>query len=87
MKTAIYHSIDGKEIKVEYDENAPCIICGEPVKEASMGGTAICAWCDMGRCRFCGEQFYTGREKTRAECEAVVKIHIIQCKEVLNGKA
>ena len=54
MKTAIYHTIDNKELKIEYDENAPCIICGEPVIEASMGGTAICPWCDTGRCRYCG---------------------------------
>ena len=53
MKTAKYKMTDGAIKEVEYDENAPCIICGEPVIEASMGGTAICSWCDVGRCRYC----------------------------------
>lgn len=56
MKTATYKKLDGEEFKVEYDENAPCIICGEPVVEASMGGTVICPWCDCGHCRYCGVQ-------------------------------
>lgn len=38
----------------EYDEDSPCIICGEPVIGASMGGTAICPACDCGKCRYCG---------------------------------
>jgi len=33
---------------MEYDENAPCISCGLPVISASMGGTAVCSWCDSG---------------------------------------
>lgn len=36
---------------VEYDADAPCLYCGQPVVEASMGGTAICPWCDTGYCR------------------------------------
>ena len=39
---------------IEYDEDNPCIICGEPVIGASMGGTAICGACDLGKCRYCG---------------------------------
>lgn len=42
MKTAKYLGKDGKVIEIEYNENAPCLICGEPVVEASMGGTSIC---------------------------------------------
>ena len=48
MKTAKYRLIGGKEIEVEYDPNAPCIVCEQPVIAASMGGTAICPWCDCG---------------------------------------
>jgi len=36
-----------------YDKNAPCVCCGEPVIAASMGGTNLCPWCDMGICRYC----------------------------------
>ena len=54
MKSATYRTLDGNEIRVEYDETAPCVVCGEPVGEASMGGTAICPACDCGQCRYCG---------------------------------
>jgi hypothetical protein len=54
MKTATYRGLDGKDFTVEYDENAPCIVCQEPVVEASMGGTGVCPWCDCGHCRYCG---------------------------------
>ena len=56
MKTATYNKLDGGKFTVEYDETAPCIICGEPVVEASTGGTVICPWCDCGNCRYCGVQ-------------------------------
>ena len=48
MKTVTYG-----EKKIEYDEMHACIICGEPVHNASMGGTVICPACDLGKCRFC----------------------------------
>lgn len=48
MKTATYRLTDGSKLTVEYDENAPCIECGLPVIEASMGGTVLCPWCDCG---------------------------------------
>jgi hypothetical protein len=48
MKTAIYPTTDGQDRVVEYDENSPCTCCGLPVIEASMGGPALCPWCDMG---------------------------------------
>jgi hypothetical protein len=51
MKTATYKGRGGKEFTVEYDPAAPCIFCGQPVLFASMGGTAICSWCDCGKYR------------------------------------
>jgi hypothetical protein len=33
---------------VEYDDTAPCRMCGQPIIEASMGGTDVCPWCDCG---------------------------------------
>ena len=39
---------------VEYEDTAPCTCCGEPVVTSSMGGTDLCPWCDMGKCRYCG---------------------------------
>lgn len=54
MKKVVYTRLDGTKFEVEYDETAPCIICGEPVGSASMGGTVICLACDCGKCRFCG---------------------------------
>ena len=69
-RISVYHANDGKEIRIPYDENAPCIVCGEPVIGASMGGTAICGACDCGRCRYCGmtimvfkKEFDGGRSK------------------------
>lgn len=50
MKTVTYKS-GGKDVVIEYDENAPCRICGLPVCEASMGGTDVCPWCDCGNNR------------------------------------
>jgi hypothetical protein len=35
-------------IEIEYDETAPCKICGLPVDNASMSGTDICPSCDCG---------------------------------------
>ena len=63
MKIARYPLTDGTVKEVEYDENAPCIICGEPVIEASTGGTVICPWCDMGKCRYCGITITVFREE------------------------
>lgn len=49
MKTATYTLLDGSKLAIEYDETAPCRICGYPVIDASMGGTDVCPWCDMGK--------------------------------------
>jgi hypothetical protein len=54
MKTAKYHVDGGTVWEVEYDADAPCRCCGDPVVEASMGGTDLCPWCDTGTCRWCG---------------------------------
>ena len=48
---------------VEYDEDTPCIICGEAVIGASMGGTAICGACDLGKCRYCGMRIMVFKEE------------------------
>jgi uncharacterized Zn finger protein (UPF0148 family) len=48
---------------VEYDDETPCVSCGEPVVSASMGGTALCPWCDMGKCRYCGMQIMVLKEE------------------------
>ena len=37
-----------KRIEIEYDETAPCRICGLPVQAASTGGTDVCPCCDCG---------------------------------------
>ena len=60
MKIATYTLIDGTVLPVEYDETAPCRICGKPVMDASMGGTDVCPWCDMGQER---------PDKTRTELQ------------------
>lgn len=52
MKQARYRLLqpDGttKEVDLEYDPMAPCINCGLTVVNASVGGTAVCCWCDIG---------------------------------------
>lgn len=63
MKMARYPLEGGGERVVEYDEMAPCIICGEPVTEASMGGTDICPWCDCGNCRYCRMRIFVLKEE------------------------
>jgi hypothetical protein len=50
-KTAHYRHRDGTRFAVEYDPTTPCMLCGLPVFEASMAGTAICPWCDCGQNR------------------------------------
>ncbi len=56
LKTVTYRDLEGKDFTVKYDPDAPCILCGEPVVAASMGGTVVCPWCDCGNCRYCGVQ-------------------------------
>jgi hypothetical protein len=60
MDIAKYPKRGGGFVEIPYDKNAPCRACGQPVTEASMGGTDLCPWCDMGkprpgsRCPTCG---------------------------------
>ena len=54
MKITHYYNKEGIKMEISYDEMHPCLSCGEPVHNASMGGTVICPSCDLGRCRFCG---------------------------------
>lgn len=53
-QVATYHTQTNEPLKIEYDDESPCVNCGEPVVTASMGGTIVCPWCDMGKCRYCG---------------------------------
>ncbi len=48
MKTTTYTLTDGRRVTVEYDDQAPCRVCGLPVLDASTGGTDLCPWCDSG---------------------------------------
>ena len=48
LKTATYTMLDDTKQTVEYDPNFPCVHCGFPVITASVGGTAVCPWCDSG---------------------------------------
>lgn len=51
LRTARYTNFEGEEFQVVYDADAPCASCGLPVVSASVGGTAICPWCDCGNKR------------------------------------
>ena len=55
---SIFETENSKAVHIEYDPDAPCICCGEPVVEASMGGTVVCPWCDMGKCRHTGRTVF-----------------------------
>ena len=84
MKTATYNQIGGGTFAIEYDETAPCIICGEPVVEASMGGTDICPACDCGKCRFCGVDLPIA--STREEATKKIRAHMKWHKEHEDSK-
>lgn len=47
-KIAKYKGVNGKPMFVPYDADAPCWYCGNPVGEASIGGTVVCPSCDCG---------------------------------------
>ena len=51
MKKVTYTLLSGGEVEIEYDETAPCRVCGLPVITASMGGIDLCPWCDCGKYR------------------------------------
>jgi hypothetical protein len=69
MKTATYTGLNGQKFTLEYDETAPCISCGLPVWEASVGGTALCSWCDCGIDRRTGQRAWPIRRATPEEYE------------------
>ncbi len=78
MKSVTYTLLDGTKKTIEYDETAPCVVCGEPVLEASMGGTVVCPWCDCGNCRFCGGKLPI--------FEGQIKSHVASCKLLRKGR-
>lgn len=49
-------------LTVDYDPGAPCVVCELPVLHASMGGPALCPWCDIGSCRYCADRPIRGRD-------------------------
>lgn len=80
MRTASYKRTDGSTMEIEYDENAPCLSCGLPVISASMGGPAICPWCDCGVYRD-GEKWgiedatFVAVRKRRAQEKHAANVH------------
>jgi uncharacterized Zn finger protein (UPF0148 family) len=72
VKTATYRLLNGEPLVVEYDPEAPCTACGLPVVEASVGGTALCPWCDMGYNRR-GDRIWMPRKATPEEYAAAVE--------------
>lgn len=62
-RTVIYFQRMDEKAEIEYDDEAPCITCGELVVSASMGGTVICPWCDTGHCRYCGIRIMVFKEE------------------------
>lgn len=61
--TTLFGATKEKPKVIEYDDEQPCKICGEPILSVSMSGTAICPWCDMGKCRYCGITIFAIREE------------------------
>jgi len=72
MKTATYRLLNGESLTVEYDPMGPCIGCGLPVVEASVGGTALCPWCDTGYSRHGERIAWPPRKATPEEYAAAV---------------
>lgn len=62
MKQTIAYKTTKGKFDIDYDDEQSCEICGEPVVGASMGGTAICPWCDCGKCRYCDKPIFVIRE-------------------------
>lgn len=80
MKTATYTALNGDKFSVDYDEDAPCISCGEPVLEASMAGTVVCPACDCGVCRYCGVKLSAIRESLDGGSSLrALRAHVARC--------
>lgn len=60
-RTVTVHTSTGDEL-LEYDDEHPCRVCGEPIISPSMNGTEICPWCDIGRCRYCNKSIMVLKE-------------------------
>lgn len=45
MKKVSYKLRSGQTFVVEYDENMPCKVCGQPVIVASVESADVCPWC------------------------------------------
>jgi hypothetical protein len=61
--TMLFGGTREKPTIIEYEDEQPCKICGEPILGISMSGTDICPWCDMGKCRYCGVTIFVLREE------------------------
>jgi len=85
MKIIQMRRCDTKElVDVQYDETAPCLICGNPVINASMGGLDICPSCDCGYWRD-GEKFNLVKDGMYIlKMYAHLKPHVPTFKEVDN---
>jgi len=81
MKKATYTLLDGSKLIVDYDEAAPCRMCGLPVIEASVGGTDVCPWCDVGVYRdgidISFMDMYAGRVKAKAALHSAPKLGLV----------
>ena len=56
MLKKMTYNTDKGPLEITYDSEDPCVCCELPVVEASMGGTSICPWCDMGVDRKTGKR-------------------------------
>jgi hypothetical protein len=63
IQEAAYTMLDGTRKTFRYDTEAACAHCDMPVVSASMGGTAVCPWCDQGKCRFCEGRTFEGWDR------------------------
>ena len=63
LQKATYDVVGQGPTEFEYDADAPCRLCGEPVIEASMGGTDVCPWCDCGKPRPAEIERQEGQER------------------------
>ena len=64
MKTITRYGGPGaKDYTMEFDDEAPCSICREPVGDLSISGPSVCPSCDLGKCRYCGVALMAFKEE------------------------
>lgn len=81
LAKATYRLVGGGDLEVEYDRDVPCRICEQPVLDASVGGTDVCPWCDMGVCRSCGVRLYfIGEHVDGGRSLRGVRLHVAGCR-------